>query len=308
MNKAVCFITFNRLDTTKQVFEQIKLAKPPKLYLASDGPRENKIGEREQVENIRNWIISNIDWNCEVKILFRNENLGCGRNVSGAITWFFENEPDGIVLEDDCVPNQSFFSFCEELLDKYKDNKKIWHISGTAPVENLKEKDTYYFAKIMHCWGWASWADRWQHYKFDLQSYDEKNIENFSKNKIVQKYWLNILNKMKNNEIDTWDYQWTFWIVANNGYCINPYKNLINNIGVVGVHYNGESPQLNRNVYNIESIVHPKNIELNCRYIDLIYKNCYGIKSPNFFYHKEKVNNKRIITILGFIKFSYTKK
>ena len=120
MNKPVLFIVFNRFDTAQKVFEQIRLAQPPRLYIASDGARENVENEKTIVENIRKWILENIDWDCEVKTLFREKNLGCDINISKAISTFFENETDGIILEDDCLPSQSFFKYCEMALDKYK--------------------------------------------------------------------------------------------------------------------------------------------------------------------------------------------
>ena len=161
MNKAVLLITFNRLDYIKEVFEQIKLAKPPRLYLFSDGARKNIEGENEKVQAVRNWVLSNINWNCDVKTKFLETNSGgCAYGIPTAVSWFFKNEQDGIILEDDCVPNQSFFRYCEELLDKYKDDKRIWHITGYGYYNDINAKETYYFAKIQHCWGWASWADR----------------------------------------------------------------------------------------------------------------------------------------------------
>ena len=309
MKKAVLFIIFNRLDYAKKVFEQIQIAKPPKLYIASDGAREYKTGELEQVENVRKWVLENINWDCEVKTRFLEKNSGsAGRGVSAAINWFFEYEKDGIIFEEDCVPNQSFFPYCEELLDKYKDDKRIWHIAGDAVYEDLKAKETYYFAKIPHIWGWATWADRWKHYKFDLNDYNEENIKKFSKRNEVQEYWLDILNKMKKHEIDTWDYQWTFWIVANDGLCINPYKNLINNIGNLGVHYETDNdPRLNRKTYNIDEIIHPKKIIFNEKIIDKIYKKAFYIKKRNPLLYKIKQGNKRTLVFLGFIKFTYYK-
>ena len=122
LNTAVLFLVFNRLDTTKQVFEAIQQAKPPRLYVAADGARELKEGEAEIVKAVREFVIQNIDWECEVKTLFREQNHGCKMAVSGAIDWFFANEEKGIILEDDCLPSQSFFWFCEELLYKYKDD------------------------------------------------------------------------------------------------------------------------------------------------------------------------------------------
>lgn len=309
MNKAVLFIIFNRLNYAKKVFEQIKIAKPPKLYIASDGARENRPEEKEQVENVRNWVLANIDWDCEIKTRFLEQNSGkIGLGVSGAIDWFFKNEEDGIIFEEDCVPNQSFFSYCEELLDKYKDDKRIWHITGDAIYEKFNQKDTYYYAKIPHIWGWATWADRWKEYKYDLIDYDEKYIENFSDRKDVQEYWLDILKKMKTHEIDTWDYQWAFCVVAHKGYCITPYKNLINNIGDIGVHSSKNDPRLNRKTYSINKIVHPKQVKFNNKIIDLIYTEKFGIKRKyNLFYKKEKEGNKRIITLLSFIKIKYKK-
>ena len=279
MTKPILFLVFNRLDYTKQSFEQIKLAKPPRFYIASDGAREDKEGEAVQVQEVRDFILQNITWDCEVKTLFRDENLGCGKAISSAVTWFFENEKDGIILEDDCVPNPSFFTFCEELLDRYKDDKRVWHIAGDATYEDFNAKESYYFAKIQHCWGWASWADRWQHYKFDLDDYDEKYIENLSTREEVRAYFLDILQRMKRHEIDAWDYQWTFWINAHKGYCINPYQNLVCNIGDFGVHYQATgNPDLNRKTYGIDKIIHPKEVKFNEQAIDAIYFNRFGVK------------------------------
>ncbi|MCK4636062.1 MAG: hypothetical protein KAT32_04305 [Candidatus Moranbacteria bacterium] len=128
MKKAVLFLIFNRIDTVQRVFAEIQKAKPPRFYLASDEGRNEE--EKKKVKKIRDYVLNNINWDCEVKTLFRDKNLGCRRSVSGAISWFFKNEKDGIILEDDCLPSQSFFNFCEELLDYYKDNKSVWHISG----------------------------------------------------------------------------------------------------------------------------------------------------------------------------------
>lgn len=280
MKKALLFLTFNRLETTKQVFEQIKTARPPRLYLASDGPRNNQEDEIEVVEKVRAWMLENIDWECEVKTLFREENLGCGLAVFSAINWFFEQEEDGIILEDDCLPNQSFFKYCEELLDYYKDNKNIWHISGDQFVPDYKSDASYYFAKIMHCWGWASWADRWKNYKFDLTNYDEKYIKNFSERKKVQKYWLNILHLMKEHKINTWDYQWLFEIIKQNGFCINPSINLVSNIGDEGTHYSGteNNPLMNLPSFEIEKLIHNNKIEFDVPTVNYIYENVFSIK------------------------------
>jgi len=289
MNKAILFLIFNRPETTRLVFEEIKKAKPPRLYLASDGPRLHKEGEFEIVQETRKMVLDGINWDCEVKTLFRDENLGCGKAVSSAITWFFENERDGIILEDDCLPSESFFVFCEQLLDYYRDDKRVMHISGDQFIYDFKGEASYYFAKIQHVWGWASWADRWNHYDFDLMNYDEKNVKKFSEDRNVQKYWLNILKMMKQKKIDTWDYQWTFKIVEMSGMCINPSKNLISNIGfgVNSTHTSDENNALaNLPTFNIGEIRHPKIVKFNWDAINWIYENHFGIRRK--FLHRGK--------------------
>ena len=116
IKSAVLFIIFNRPDTTKKVFDQIKAGKPGRLYIAADGPRMNRPGEEVLCRQTRE-IINDVDWPCEVKTLFRQTNQGCKEAVSSAIAWFFENEEEGIILEDDCLPNNSFFRFCDTLLE-----------------------------------------------------------------------------------------------------------------------------------------------------------------------------------------------
>ena len=266
MKKAVLLITFNRLDYLQEVFEAIKLAQPPRLYLASDGPRESVEGEKEVVERIRKWLLDNVTWECEVKTRFLDKNSGgCAYGVSGAVTWFFENEEDGIILEDDCVPNQSFFKYCEELLDKYKDDKRVWHIAGSADNSYKSfSNESYYFSPFMHCWGWASWADRWKYFNLDLKDYDKNIIYKIFKSNKIRDYWLNILDFIQEKPSFTWDYQWALIIIENKGLCIVPYINLISNIGLIGEHYiGGYSEGLNIKTQELGEIVHPKVMSFN---------------------------------------------
>jgi hypothetical protein len=228
----ILFLIFKRLDTTKQVFEQIKKEKPPKLYIAADGPRKNVEGELEKCKAVREYVLNNIDWDCKVKTLFREKNLGCGRAVSEAITWFFEQEEEGIILEDDVLPSLSFFWFCEELLEKYKNDIRIWHIGGCNFQNGIIRGDgDYYFSALNHIWGWASWANRWKYYDFELKNMNsDRFIENYWKGSALR-YWKRIFWKMKNKEIDTWDYQWIFTMWYHQGLGISPNVNLISNIG-----------------------------------------------------------------------------
>lgn len=265
LKTAVLFLVFNRLDTTKQVFEAIQKAKPPKLYIAADGARNNREGESEKVKEVRDFILNNINWQCEIKTLFREKNLGCKYAVSSAITWFFEQEEMGIVLEDDCLPTQSFFWFCEELLQRYKDEMRVWHIGGINLQNGIIRGDgDYYFSKYNHVWGWAGWASRWKFYDVEISTIKDSNfIQSTFKYKSMQRYWINNLKKIRSNKIDTWDYQWAFTIWANNGLAILPNVNLILNIGFgeEAFHTQGESPTLTASDLTIKK--HPSEVVYN---------------------------------------------
>ena len=279
LNTAVLFLVFNRLDTTKQVFEAIRQAKPPRLYVAADGARANKEGEADKVQAVRDYIMQNIDWKCEVETLFREENLGCKYAVSGAITWFFENEEQGIILEDDCLPSQSFFLFCEELLERYKDDMRVGQITGDNFQNGIKRGDgDYYFSVHNHIWGWATWRDRWKEYDVSLAGMEDVEfLWQVFNDTDEKKYWEKIFYKMKNNQIDTWDYQWSFALWNVKMLTITPNINLVKNIGfgVDATHTKLETKFSNLKTSNIIVSSHPRKVVRNYeadRYIFLLSK------------------------------------
>jgi hypothetical protein len=231
----ILFLIFNRPDTTKIVFEQIKKIRPKRLFVAADGPRIDKAGEFETCMQTRK-IIEQIDWSCELKTLFRDENLGCKRAVSSAIDWFFEHVEEGIILEDDCFPHECFFRFCKTMLDKYRDNPQIMHISGDNFQKGINRGDgSYYFTKYVHVWGWASWKRAWSHYDVCMSRFPEYKKNNLIKNVFddinIQNNWIGTFDNVYNNKVDTWDYQWCFSIWCQNGLAICPNQNLVSNIG-----------------------------------------------------------------------------
>ncbi len=235
LQTAVLFLVFNRPDTTKQVFEAIRQARPSRLYVAADGAREGKPGEAELVEQVRQ-IATEVDWPCEVKTFFRDKNLGCKYAVSSAISWFFENEEQGIILEDDCLPVQSFFWYCEELLNKYKDDENIYLISGDARgSEAIGMQGDYGFCKYPLIWGWASWSHAWSKYDVSLSDWQrvskESVINNFTDHGPAKKFWFKTFSEVCSGNIDTWDYQLVYTLCINQGKCIVPKLNLISNIG-----------------------------------------------------------------------------
>ena len=281
MKTAVLFLVFNRLDTTRRVFEAIRAARPPRLYLASDGPRESRTGEAGKVQAVREFLLSRIDWDCEVQTRFREDNQGCRLAVSDAITWFFQHESEGIILEDDCLPDPTFFPFCESLLHHYRDTPQVMHISGNQFVPNYDNGASYYFAAIEHCWGWATWADRWRKFSLDLTRYDETKIAAAFPRKADRKYWIDILHRMQRNEIDSWAFPWTLNILAHRGYCINPSSNLVSNIGFGSdsTHTRShDSPLANLPTQPIHSITHPRDLSIDQAAVVYICEHVFGIR------------------------------
>ncbi|WP_207535789.1 nucleotide-diphospho-sugar transferase [Desertivirga arenae] len=231
----VLLLVFNRPDLAKKVFEKIRESRPKKLYVAADGPRENNEEDAELCNESKN-IIEQVDWECEVQTLFRPKNMGCKIAVSSAISWFFQCEEEGIVLEDDCLPSNDFFRFADLLLDKYRNDTRIGMITGC----NLQRGKTwgsgsYYFSKNTHVWGWASWRRSWKDYDESLSNYKEGEVhEQFFKvfgNTILAQDWTLILKKLKAGLIDTWDYQFSILNYFNNRLTAVPNENLISNIG-----------------------------------------------------------------------------
>ena len=267
LNTAVLFLVFNRLEHTKKVFEAIQLAKPPRLYIAADGARENKIGELEKVKSVRKYILDNINWKCEVKTLFRDQNLGCKYAVSKAITWFFENEEMGIILEDDTLPSNSFFWFCEILLKKYEKDLRVWHIAGdNFHFEWKRNKNySYYFGGIYgSIWGWASWRSRWKHYDVEMKKYNEVDQRNYLENLYdgsdAVKRKIKDFDLIKKG-LDTWDFQWVYTRWVNNGLTIVPNVNLVINLGfgIDATHTNSKNDKrANMKYFDIElPLKHP---------------------------------------------------
>jgi hypothetical protein len=231
----VLFLIFNRPDTTKQVFSAIKKVKPPRLYVAADGPRSDYPNDAESCEIARS-IATNVDWDCEVKTFFRENNLGCKLAASQAIDWFFEQELEGIILEDDCLPDQSFFWFCQELLGKYRDDTRIMHIGGTNfQFGKERTKYSYYFSRYTHLWGWASWRRAWKYYDVKLKQWPEgkKNeiLLNLADDRRFINFWEILFEKSTSGEADCWDPQWTFACWSQNGLSVVPSVNLVTNLG-----------------------------------------------------------------------------
>ncbi len=267
----ILFLVFNRPDTTQRVFEKIKEQRPSKLYIAADGARQENENDQVKCAQVLE-IVSKIDWECEAKTLFRQKNLGCKQAVSEAISWFFENEEMGIILEDDCLPNNSFFPFCEELLHYYKDDERIMHIGGNNFQFGKRWTDaTYYFSKYNHIWGWASWRRAWKFYTLDSGLYEDfkkSNQINYLFNlKSEHWFWFDHFDSIYYQKVNTWDAQWTLSMWMQNGLCILPNINLVTNIGFSDDALHTKDPSNIMSGIKTEEldrkIIHPKYVVTN---------------------------------------------
>ena len=281
LTNPVLFLIFNRPDTTQRVFEAIRQAKPARLFVAADGPREDRPGEAEKCAQARS-IIENVDWDCDVETLFREKNLGCKKAVSSAIDWFFTHVEEGIILEDDCLPSQSFFLYCQELLKRYRNDTRIMQICGSNFLKtNLDE--SYYFSKYgpygagllggepgnTTMWIWRTGWLRAKSIHYDF-CFDEDEIRARE----------DIFDKVYAGDIDTWDYQWVFTKLIHNGLSITPKVNLISNIGFSEeathtTNKGDERENLERKELEFP-LVHPsfmvKNYEMDHKYFEVFLK------------------------------------
>ncbi|MDC3203587.1 nucleotide-diphospho-sugar transferase [Prochlorococcus sp. AH-716-B04] len=280
---------WSRPEKVFKLIESIRPLAPKKIYVSCDGPNPEIIGNNAKVAQTRKIIKNNINWDCQLKTLFGERNIGCRYGMTRAINWFFENEMEGIILEDDCIPSKDFFIFCSSLLDKYRNNKKIWTISGNNFQDgNLRGNGSYYLSRYFHCWGWATWSDRWKNYDSDLNYWIKndkyillKNIFNIKKEQI---YWLKILNNLIFYEKpDSWAYRWALTCFANNGLSLIPNKNLVNNIGFDYEATNTSKGYINTKIENgILPIVHPTELNRDINADEFTFYNHFNTASIGF--------------------------
>lgn len=290
MNSAVLFLIFNRKDTTMRVFEEIRKCKPQALYIAADGPRKNREGEAQICCDIQESILAQIDWECEVQTLFRDENLGCKKAISSAITWFFEHVEEGIILEDDCLPNQEFFVYCEELLERFRDNPRVMSISGSNLVDAEKYTDSSYFFNFCFSgWGWASWRRAWKLLDID-KKYSNYDLNRLMKTNNIDKRIRRFLCYqnfvMNHNLINTWDYPFCYTHWEHQAFCILPSNNLVSNIGFgsSGTHTkDANSKGANVKTSKILPLVHNGEIEVQQEAALRFYKTFWNYSSLRLF-------------------------
>ena len=265
----VALLIFNRPDTTKKVFEEIRKAEPERLFIIADGPRQNVERDKKLCELTRE-ITERIDWDCEVIKDYADVNFGLRKRFASGLSRMFEIVERAIIIEDDCVPHQSFFPFCQELLERYRDEKKVMMISGNNFFSELKNKEySYYFSSFNHIWGWATWKRAWHLYNDEMKDWnslkDSDFLNNILQNNKSVKYFRTIFQEVYEDKINSWAYRWLYSMFRESGLSIVPSTNLVVNVGYGKHATNTKGPGKRFAVYSTNEIVfpliHPPNIE-----------------------------------------------
>lgn len=309
----VLFIIYDRADTTLKVFNSIKRIKPNKLFISSDGPAKRYENEYSNVINLRKEILNLIDWDCEINTFFGEKNLGPRLWIAESINWFFNNVEEGIILEHDCLPDDSFFYYCRELLNKYRHTTQIMHISGANFLFGKCDiKASYYYSKYPFIWGWATWKRAWEKYDLAMADWEKFHRENKFKDilnsKLEEDYWKNVFERVKNGRFNTWDYQWIFSIWKNNSLSINASRNLVSNIGYDEKALNTYNPNSILSQIKpdkIENIVHPAEFKVNKEADRISFEYYFGEHLNNIFdqnEHLQKICDERLELINSLVK------
>jgi hypothetical protein len=284
MHTPVVFIIFNRPEEASLVFAEIRKARPKKLFVIADGPRTPE--EQSRCDATRS-IIDSIDWPCELFKNFSDFNLGCGKRISSGLDWVFSQVEEAIVLEDDCIPDQTFFPFCEEMLERYRNNTRVMHIAGTSMQEGnsrFNPKDSYYFSIIPNLWGWATWKRAWKLYDFDMKVWPkakkEGSLIQWFANPAAYERFSGVFDRYYKHEENNWDNQWVFACALNRALCINPTLNLITNIGFndSGTHFKGVKTPGDKMRHSITfPLLHPNIIAPDRSADSFKYRDTWGI-------------------------------
>jgi hypothetical protein len=232
----ILLLVFNRPETTRRVLEAIRRAAPARLFVAADGPRKGNQADKELCSRALEVVRTGITWTCDVEYLVQDSNLGCGRAPATAISWFFKKVEEGIILEDDCLPADAFFPFCTSLLARYRNEPRVAHIGGfNCQFGRKRGNASYYFSRVFHCWGWASWRRAWAGYDFDLKDWKafqaENGLESLFADKAIKDFWRSNFEAAAHGDGSIWDYQWVYKNLKEDRLAIVPNWNMIENIG-----------------------------------------------------------------------------
>lgn len=265
----VALCLFNRPETTAQVMRAIRAVRPPKLYLIADGARTNHADDSARCRAARQ-VALNVDWECEIHTNFSETNLGLKRRIETGMNWLFENVPEAIILEDDCVPDPTFFHFCDALLERYRADERIMTISGCDyKFGAADDRYSYTFSRYPLIWGWATWRRAWLMNDPDMTTLPDALRTNRLRDRFADRhaaqYWSYVLNDNRQTQ-SSWDYAWLWSIWEHDGLCIHPNTNLVENIGFGkdATHtHDPASPFANMPAVPLHALRHPPRVERN---------------------------------------------
>lgn len=234
--KPILLIVFNRPETTRQVLDALRPDRPPLIFVAADGPRKGNDRDWTRCAETLDAVRKGIDWPCDVRYRVLEENLGCKLAVSSAISWFFDEVEEGVILEDDCVPAHGFLDFCSQMLDRYRDDGRIGHIGGyNCQYGRRRGPASYYFSRYFHVWGWATWRRAWRDYDVRMSDYPaflaEQVLDNLFERSSIRSFWMDNFSAAAGSALNTWDYQWVYANLKKGRLAVVPNYNLITNIG-----------------------------------------------------------------------------
>ncbi len=233
LDKPVLLLIYRRADTTELALNAIRQVKPKRLYVSAAGPADHS--DIEHCEAARA-VIEKVDWECDVKRNFMTENRGCRLNVAHGISWAFEQEEEVIIIEDDCVATPSFFYFCSDLLERYREDERVMSISGTNFLfGNAPTRDSYFWSRYPNIWGWATWRNAWDLYDHELEKWSSADANGLLTNVIQEwaprTYWRMVMDFVEDGSLDAWDFVWFASCWMHGGLSAQPSVNLVKNVG-----------------------------------------------------------------------------
>ncbi len=268
----IAFLVFNRPETTARVFAAIRAAQPSRLLVVADGPRPDRPGESDLCATVRR-ITELVDWPCQVERNYAEQNMGCGERVSSGLDWVFSLVEQAIILEDDCLPHPDFFPFCKKMLERYRDDERVMMVGGTNYLlDRLDMPDSYLFSRYFAIWGWATWRRAWQRYDRTMAHWprlrNERQLSSLYSQHFMVRHLTRLFDTVFSGRLDTWDVQWFYSCLFNNGLSIVPGMNLISNIGVYGTHTGADTTHQYFPVFSLQldALRHPPLVYPDRRY------------------------------------------
>lgn len=285
MNTPVVFLVFNRPDLTRRVFERIRQARPPKLLVVCDGPRVARPEDQDKVAAVQRIIAEGVDWPCEVITNYSERNLGCRERVASGITWAFSLVEEAIILEDDCLPDVSFFTFCDQMLERFRGDDRVMHINGTNFItSHLKPRTSYFFSKYVWVWGWATWRRAWQHYDYSMSTWNLRfhSLNSTFDSRRERAYWLSTFETARRDwqAAATWDFSWIYSCWAHGALTVMPSLNLVENLGFGpgATHTTRDAPHLRIPAVNLSVARHPIHVRRSRVRDDMMFRAYSGLR------------------------------